>query len=79
MALLRECEGGRGSVRDLDFIIATSEVVRTLIEELGTTVEGRMIIDTTTGDPSDVISFDGEPRIVEQVMSKPLLRAPVRR
>lgn len=58
------CESAREVVGQCGILILslpTSEVVRTLIEELrGTTVEGRMIIDTTTGDPSDMISFDSE-------------------
>ena len=58
------CESAREVVGQCDILILslpTSEVVRTLIEELrGTTVEGRMIIDTTTGDPSDMISFESE-------------------
>lgn len=58
------CESAREVVGRCGILILslpTSEVVRTLIEELrGTTVEGRMIIDTTTGDPSDMISFDSE-------------------
>ena len=58
------CESAREVVGQCGILILslpTSEVVRTLIEELrGTTVEGRMIIDTTTGDPSDMISFDSD-------------------
>ena len=58
------CESAREVVGQCGILILslpTSEVVRTLIEELrGTTVEGRMIIDTTTGDPSDMISFESE-------------------
>ena len=58
------CESAKEVVGQCGILILslpTSEVVRTLIEELrGTTVEGRMIIDTTTGDPSDMISFDSE-------------------
>lgn len=58
------CESARevvGQCAILILSLPTSEVVRTLIEELrGTTVEGRMIIDTTTGDPSDMISFESE-------------------
>ena len=58
------CESAREVVGQCGILILslpTSEVVRTLIEELrGTTVEGRMIIDTTTGDPSDMVSFGSE-------------------
>ena len=58
------CESAREVVGQCGILILslpTSEVVRTLIEELrGTTVEGRLIIDTTTGDPRDMIFFESD-------------------
>lgn len=58
------CKSAKEVVGECGILILslpTSEVVRTLIEELReTSVEGRMIIDTTTGDPSVMISFDSE-------------------
>ncbi|MEC8474366.1 MAG: NAD(P)-dependent oxidoreductase [Planctomycetota bacterium] len=60
------CQSAKEVVGQCEILILslpTSEVVRTLIEQLReTSVDGRMIIDTTTGDPSDMISFDSELR-----------------